>query len=159
GLATFSPRIQRAAWSVVLVCGVSSIAVAVLAFQSPLGRVDAQGPFTMLHTEVLGAADGRLIEAIGEGTVLAPSPASDVVVRRKENPVVFGIGTFNLTDQPYVELSEELEVFFDAKTSDDVRQDIAKRWCVAWVYCPATWPVAATVRDQLRAADWLELVA
>jgi hypothetical protein len=159
GLATLSKRTQRIAWSVLLVCGVSSVSLAVFAFQSPLGRTNAQGPFASLHTEVMSAADGTLIEAIGEGMVLAPSPASDVVVQRKGNPVVYGIGTFNLTDQPYAELKEELEVFFDAKTPDAVRQDIAKRWCVAWVYCPATWPVDSVVREQLRATSWLELVS
>ena len=159
GLATFSQRIQRVAWSVLLACGISSVAVAVLAFQSPLGRVDAQGPFADLHAEVMRLDDGRLIEALGEGTVLAPSPGSDVVVRLKGNPVVFGIGTFNLTDQPYAELKEEVDVFFDAGTPDGVRRDIAARWCVAWVYCPATWPVEPTVREQLRGADWLEVVA
>ena len=159
GLATLSRHIQRAAWSVLLVCGVSSVAVAVLTFQSPLGRVDARGPFANLHTELMRLDDAQLIETIGKGTVLAPSPASDVVVRMKGNPVVFGIGTFNLTDQPYVELKEELEVFFDATTPDDVRQDIARRWCVAWVFCPATWPVDSVVHVQLRGATWLELVA
>jgi hypothetical protein len=142
GLATLSPRVQRAVWRILLVCGVSSIAVAVLAFQSPLGRAHADGPFADLHPEVLRVDDGRLIEALGEGMVLAPAPASDVVVRRKGNPVVFGIGTFNLTDR-----------------SDNVRRDIATRWCVAWVYCPATWPVNPAVREQLRAADWLVVVA
>ncbi len=159
GLATLSTRVQRVAWSVLLACGVSSVAVAVLAFQSPLGRVEGRGPFTDLHAEVMRAADGALIEAIGEGCVLAPSPASDVVVRLKGNPVVFGIGTFNLTDQPYSELREEVEVFFDGETPDGVRQDIAARWCVAWVYCPATWPVDPVVREQLRASTWLEVVA
>jgi hypothetical protein len=159
GLATFSQRVRRVAWSALLVCGISSIAVAVFAFQSPLGRANANGPFANLHTEVMNAADGTLIEAIGEGTVLAPSPISDVVVRSKGNPVVYGIGTFNLTDQPYAELKEELAVFFDAATPDEVRQDIAKRWCVAWVYCPATWPVDPAVREQLRGVTWLEVVA
>ena len=159
GLTTFSPRIQRAAWTALLVCGMSSVAVTVLAFQSPLGRIDAHGPFANLHTEIMSTVDGALINIIGEGTVLAPAPASDVVVRLKGNPVLFGIGTFNLTDQPYAELQEEVDVFFDAETPDDVRRDIADRWCVAWVYCPATWPVDPVVRDQLRGATWLQLVA
>lgn len=159
GLATLSTRVQQTAWGMLLVCGVSSVAVAVLAFQSPLGRVDAQGPFSSLHTEIMRLDDGRLIEAIGKGCVLASSPASDVVVRLKGNPVVFGIGTFNLTDQPYSELREEVEVFFDAETPDGVRRDIAARWCVAWVYCPATWPVEPAVREQLRASTWLEVAA
>ncbi|MBL7647380.1 MAG: hypothetical protein JNK74_14435 [Candidatus Hydrogenedentes bacterium] len=159
GLAHFSQRTQRVAWSLLLGCGLSSVAVAVLAFQSPLGRADAQGPFAALHTEVMRQDDGRLIEAIGEGWVLAPSPAGDVVVRLKGNPVVYGIGTFNLTDQPYSELREEVEVFFDARTPDAVRRDIAARWCVAWVYCPATWPVDPAVRGQLRASTWLEVAA
>ncbi len=159
GLSTLSQRIQRLAWGVLLVCGLSSVAVAVFAFQSPLGRAEGRGPFADLHAEVMRAEDGALIDAIREGTVLAPSPGSDVVVRLKGNPVVFGIGTFNLTDQPYAELKEEVDVFFDAGTPDGVRRDIADRWCVAWVYCPATWLVGAEVREQLRTSTWLEVAA
>lgn len=158
GLATYSPRIQHTIWSVMLLCGVTSVAVAVLAFQSPLGRADAQGPFPSLHPEHMLEDDARLIDVIRDGTVLAPAPASDIVVRLKGNSTVFGIGTFNLTDQPYVELKEELTVFFQADTPDEVRREIAKRWCVDWVYCPATWPVDIAVRDQLRGATWLEVV-
>lgn len=159
GLATMPSAIRRIAWCTLLVCGVSSVAVAVFAFQSPLGRRDAQGPFATLHAEVMKVRDGALLESIGEGTVLAPSPASDVVVRQKGNPVVFGIGSFNLTDQAYSELKEEVDTFFAPGTPDAVRRDIVDRWCVAWVYCPATWPVDEEVRAQLRTSAWLELVA
>lgn len=159
GLATFSPRVQRVAWCVLLLCGMSSVAVALLAFQSPLGRLDGRGPFAALHTESIRLDDEQLLGAIGEGTVLAPAPASDVVVRVKGNPVVYGIGTFNLTDQPYDELKEEIDTFFDADTPDAVRRDIASRWCVTWIYCPATWPVDSAVREQLRVGTWLALVA
>lgn len=159
GLSTLPRGLQRAVWAVLLMCGVSSVAVAVFAFQSPLGRTGARGSYVALHPEIMRVDDALLIESIGEGTVLAPAPAGDVVVRLKGNPVLFGIGTFNLTDQPYTELREEVEVFFDAGTPDDVRRDIAERWCVNWVYCPATWAVDPAVRGRLRAATWLELVA
>lgn len=159
GLGTMSSAWCRLAWCVLLLCGVSSVAVAVFAFQSPLWRIEGQGPWALLHPEIMQKSDALLISQLGDGTVIAPVPASDVVVRQTGNPVVFGIGSFNLTDQPYGELKEEVDAFFDADTPDSVRRDIAERWCVAWVYCPSTWPVDAVVREQLRTSNWLEVIA
>ena len=157
GLHTMTPRWRRAFMVTLLCFGVTSVSVAAFCFQSPVGRRDAQGPWVDLHAEIMSKDDGGLLEALGGGVVMAPAPASDVVVLQRRNPVVFGIGTFNLTDQSYTELHGVVDTFFSPETSDQIRREIVQAWCVDWVYCPATWTVDAKTRAALSEAPWLEL--
>lgn len=159
GIERLRPRFARVAWAVLLVCGATSVLVATFAFQSPFGRTNAQGPFASQHAEVMSANDAALMRLIGTGPVLAPAPASDVIARNQGNPVIYGIGSFNLTDQPYLVLRKEVDTFFAAATPDAVRRDIAHRWCVRYIYCPDTWPVSAATRDVLRKTPWLRETA
>lgn len=159
GLAAWTRPWRRAAYSVLVGCGVCSMGVAAFAFQSPLGRTGAAGPYPELHAEIMHEADARMMDSLGDGMLLAPAPAGDIIVRRRGNPVVFGIGSFNLTDRPYAEPRAAADVFFDLETPDATRRAIARNWCVDWVYCPATWPVAAATREHLKAEPWLEVVA
>lgn len=159
GLTLMSPTCRRVAQGIVLGMGIASMGVALIAFQTPLGRHNAEGPWTNLHPESMSLVDQRLLEHLGEGTVLAPAPASDVVVRQRSNPVLFGIGSFNLTDQAYPMLSETVATFLDPMTSEMTRRQIVDTWCVDWVYLPHTWPVAEGTRAALDATPWLEVVA
>lgn len=159
GLQTLRLPLRHTLMAILLVFGVSSILVATFAFQGPLGRANAEGPYPAWHTEIMRTTDAALLAQLGEGTVLTPSPMGDVVERQRGNPVVFGIASFNLTDQLFVELRIETETFFSARTPDAVRRDIAKRWCVEWVLCPDTWPVDPAVRARLSATPWLQEVA
>lgn len=159
GLARFRTWRAQAAWAALLACGVTSVLVALCAFQGPLGRANARGPYAEVHAEVMSQADAVVLEHLGSGTVLTPAPAGDVVVRQRGNPVVFGIGTFNLTDQPYVEIKQDVNDFFAPGTPEARRREIAQRWCVEYVYCPDTWPVAAAIRAELRDTLWLNAVA
>lgn len=152
-------RPRHALMATFLSFGVSGILVATFAFQGPVGRVQARGPYPAWHTEIMRDTDATLIAQLGDGTVLAPSPMGDVIARQHGNPVVFGIASFNLTDQYFVELKIETETFFDAHTPNAVRQDIAERWCVDWVFCPDTWPVDPATRAQLNKVSWLARVA
>jgi len=159
GLTLMSPARRQVALGIVLAMGTTSMAVALGAFQTSLGRHHAEGPWPELHAESMSTVDQRLLEHLGSGTVLAPAPASDVVVRQFGNPVVFGIGSFNLTDQPFPVLSERVATFLDPGTPDRERQRIAETWCVDWVYLPHTWPVAEATRRALEETPWLEAVA
>jgi len=159
GLTGLPKLWRRCVYTILLACGISSIAVATIAFQSPLGRAAARGPYAVLHPEVMHVIDRGLQQAIGEGTVLAPPPASDIIVHMHGNPTVFGIGSFNLTDRPHEDLQVIIDSFFSPETDDETRRAIARDWCVDWIYCPHTWPVNATTRAQLLEATWLELVA
>ncbi|MBX3178838.1 MAG: hypothetical protein KF886_15900 [Candidatus Hydrogenedentes bacterium] len=159
GLAHWRMPAGRAIGGALVGMGVLSAAVALLFFQSPLGRAGAAGPYPALHTEVMHVDDAALMERIGGGTVLAPAPASDVIALRRGNPVVYGIGSFNLTTVPHARVRGAVETFFDPATPDAEREAIAREWCAAWIYCPATWPVPEATRTRLAAAAWLEQVA
>ena len=159
GLTRMSPARRKVAQGIVLGMGITSMGVALIAFQTSLGRHNAEGPWPKLHAESMSTVDQRLLEHLGAGMVLAPAPASDVVVRQRRNPVVFGIGSFNLTDQAYPMLSATVATFLDTATSDATRRQIADTWCVDWVYLPHTWPVAEATRTTLDATPWLEAVA
>jgi hypothetical protein len=134
---------------------VCSVSVAAVFFQGPLGREH----WPEKHAAVIDEADAELIGAIGEGMVMAPLPASDVVVRRAGNPVVFGVGSFNLTAVPYTTLSAVNAAFFHPGTPESERRRIAREWCVEWVYCPVTWPVSPATLAALRDTPWLMEVA
>lgn len=156
GLETWKPVLRRAAYALMLGCGVMAIFVAVFMFQGPLGRTGAQGPYKEQHCEIMRLADAALMRQIGEGTVMAPKPASDIIVWTQGNPVVFGTGSFNLTTLPYSEVSGAAARFFSPAVDDTERHDLARHWCVDYVYCPDTWPVAPATLSALRAASWLE---
>ncbi|HIJ66096.1 MAG TPA: hypothetical protein HPP77_09110 [Candidatus Hydrogenedentes bacterium] len=154
-LAVTRPGAARAATAIMVCCGVVSIVVASLYFQGPLGYRFGPGPFARIHNEMMNEADARAMEAIGEGTVLAPIPASDVVAYQRGNPVVFGLGTYNLSKEPYVPLEARVMRFFADNTSADSRRDFVEEWCVDYVYCPDTWPVSEKAVAQLRETPWL----
>src|SRR5690606_41741802 len=80
--------------------------------------VGARGPYPAWHTEIMHADDAAAIDALGDGTVLALPPASDAIVSRRGIPVVFGIGTFNLTDRLYLEVKDAAETFFDPRSEE-----------------------------------------
>lgn len=153
------PRLALGMTIALAICGVTSITVSCLCFQGPLGYTPGWSPFAQLHTEVMSPADARSMEYIGEGTVLAPAPASDVIAYQRRNHVVFGVGSFNLSDQPFIEMRDAVNRFFSSKMADTARRAFVKEWCVDYVYCPDTWPVDHEVVDQLRGAPWLSEVA
>lgn len=159
GLTLMAPTRRKVAQGIVLGMGTTSMGVALVAFQTPLGRHHAEGPWPTLHAESMSLIDQRLLEHLGEGTVLAPAPAADVVVRQHRNPVVFGVGSFNLTDQAYSVLAETVATFLDPATPEATRRDLADTWCVDWVYLPHTWSVAEGTRAALDQYPWLETVA
>jgi hypothetical protein len=149
----------RAYAAVLVALGVCSTAVAVLYFQAPVGRVDARGPYPWTHMEVRLTDDAALLDALGPGAVLAMPPASDVAVRSNGNPVYFGIGSFNLATTPYAVLRERTDWFFSTGSTEAERAAFLREHAIRWVYCPATWPVPADVREALKNDPALRLVA
>jgi hypothetical protein len=135
--------------------GVVSIAVSTLFFQGPGGRAQAEGPFTKYHPEIMHAHDATVIDAIGEGTVMALPPASDAVVRRAGNNVVFGVGSFNLSGKYFGDARRVAQEFFDGATTTNRRRAIVDDLCVRYVYVPETWPVSEVVRAELDGTTWL----
>lgn len=148
------------ALAVLLACGAASVAVALLYFQGPLGRAAARGPYPTLHAEVMSEADARLMaRAWQDGRVLTTAPAADVFALGRGNPVVFGVGSFNLTDLPYTMLREQVRCFFDPATSEAERACMVDEWQALYIYCPDTWPVDVRTVAALRDTDWIEEVA
>lgn len=160
GLNELRPRVAKWGVHAMLVCGAASISISLLCFQGPLGRRDARGPYPELHAEIMSGADARVMpQAWQGGTVFTTAPAADVFALRLGNPVVFGIGSFNLTDCDYTELKDTVNRFFAPDTPDSERHDIVKRWQPLFVYCPDTWPVHDDTIRALRSSPWLEEVA
>ena len=141
------------------VCGVSSIFAGVAFFEAAVGRTNARGPYPQLHTSVMSLADAHVLDKLGEGRVLAPSPGGDVVVFTRGNPVVYGIGSFNMAEEPEIVLRDEVARFFDAETPDAERLRIVQKWCADYVYCPDTWPVSEETMARLRRTPWLDEAA
>lgn len=158
-LRVVRPLAARAFVAAFLVCGVSTIAAGVAFFQAPIGRTDARGPYPRLHVSVMSLADAHVLESLGEGRVLAPPPGGDAVVFTRGNPVVYGIASFNMAEEPELRLGADVTRFFDSAASDVERLAIVRQWCADYVYCPDTWPVSIEVVSQLRDTPWLEEVA
>ncbi len=154
-----SRTLRRLTMGIMIACGLCSIIVSTLFFQGPLGLRPRESPYASYHSEVMTQDDATLIDIIGDGIVLAPIPASDIVVMRKGNRVVFGTGSFNLSDTPYVPLEAAVKAFFSPKATDDDRRAFVNQWCVDYIYCPDTWPISPEVIRQLNEMTWLEKVA
>ena len=162
-------RIQKPARARVLVaalvvCGISSLFAAVLFFQGPLAfqlqNADgARPPYAGYHAEIMTANDAAAIGAIGDGIVLAPNLAADAVALNRRNRVVWRTGSFNMSDQPYAAMESEVARFFAPDATAEWRLKFMQEWCVAWVYCPETWPVSTAALDQIRALPCLEEIA
>lgn len=153
------PRAARLLTGIMIGCGLCSIGVSTLCFQAPLDYKPHRSPYRELHNEVMTLDDAKTMAETGPGTVLAPILCSDIFVRQRGNATVFGTGTFNMTDQLYTRLEGDVRAFYAPKTPDAVRKAFAAEWCVDYVYCPDTWPIADETVAQLRAAPWLEEVA
>lgn len=158
GLQLIPGRVAKAVLGLLVFLGTISVCVSVIFFQSPVGRSGARGPYPEWHPEIMHADDAAAMDALGEGMVLALPPVSDAIVARRGNPVVFGIGSFNLTDQNYTKLRNDAHTFFAPNTDDATRRALAEHWCADWIYCSATWPVPAETLHALHEASWLERV-
>jgi len=164
-LAVWRPRGARAVAGLALASGCVSMAVSFLCFQGPLGlRLAVDAPFAWTHSEAMAPADARLIAHMGEGVALAPASIPPLMgdVAVAANPglrTVFGQPSLEFAGASMRGTALEVQRFFDAGTTDEARAELVSRWCVTYVYCPATRPVAASVVDALRALPWLSLVA
>lgn len=151
--------LARVLTGVLVVCGACSTLVAVLCFQGPLQYNRDGFPYSDLHAELMTVADARLIDKLGEGRVMTLPSTADAIVQKRGNPVVCGVGSFNMTDQPYLAMRGVVDRFFAKDTPDSEREAIAKKWCADYVLCPDTTPVNSAALVQLREASWLREIA
>ena len=75
------------------------------------------------------------------------------------NATVFGIGSLDYTRHVSNDVRSQVAEFFNPDATDAMRQELVARWCVRYVYCPDTDPVDPATVAQLRACDWLKVVA
>ena len=162
-LHTQKPVRANAITVALVFCGVSSLVAAALFFQGPLAFCNQSGgarpPYAGYHAEIMTVNDAAAISAIGEGIVLAPNLAADVVALNRPNRVVWGTGSFNMSDQPYAAMETDVARFFTSGAKVEWRRAFIEKWCVAWVYCPETWPIPASALEELRALPFLEETA
>lgn len=167
GLGALPRMLARPAWAGLVGCGAVSVLVAVFAFQGPYARMPALagepagplGPWPALHPEVMQNEERQAMQAVERGPVLALPPASDLFALQLGLPVVFGVGSFNLTDVPYTAVRADAQTFFTPGTPAAVRREIVRTWCATSVYCDGTWHNLDAVVGELKQTPWLRLVA
>jgi hypothetical protein len=155
-LSRFRPSTARILTGGLCGLGLFSVLVASFIFQGPRA---VNGPFRAYQAQVMTDADASLFESVDREMLLAPPPASDVAALRKDAEVVYGIGSFNLTTVPYVELKASVEAFFHPDIPDADRRAFIEKYGIKQIWCPDTWPVSGDTRAALRNAPWLEETA
>jgi len=159
-IRTRLPKLTTAYTGWVVVCGLCSLGVSTLCFQGPLGHTPSTSPFGWVHSELVLPEDIALIDRIEGGTVLAPASEPPllgdvIVVRRPLARTVFGQPSLEFSDVNMLTLARRVQEFYDPATSDVVRRAFVAGWCVDYIYCPATRPVAPEVIEQFNRTPWL----
>jgi len=156
------PKLYRGLQCAIIVCGVLSIGVAWLVTYGPLGYRTLQDHYPWTRFAFMSQADADTLAALGEGVVLAPSDGApifgDIAVLRG-NSTIYGIGIQDYARHEGPALRGVVAEFFHPDTPDASRKTKAEEWCVRYVYCPNTDPVAPETVAQLRACGWLTEVA
>jgi hypothetical protein len=166
---TTRPRFARAYTGAIIGCGIITIAASTFWFQGSFGQAPGKTVYAETRPFFMTENDVQLIGLVPQNsagryssvkllTVLAPPPASDIVAMRRGNPVLFGIGSFNMSNQPYRETRSATEHFFAPGTSATDRLQILSDWDVRVVYCSETWPVDSQTLDELDRMPDLELL-
>jgi hypothetical protein len=159
------PRwLGRTIYAICIACGITSIAVASAYFQGHAGRTPgADQPFDYLHYAHMTSEDARLLTRLPEGTVIAPpwSPIafSEVLALRPNTIVVGGPGAMNIGNMPFARLQADVKAFFAVETDDKGRRNIARRYCLDYVYCPDTCPVSPILLREFQRSGWLKPLA
>ena len=156
-LAENRPRRSQVLRASIVACGICSLLVSTFVFQSSVGRLPEKQPFQWTHAEVMSAIDADVIDRFeSDKRVLTTLPMADIVANRTKNAVVFGIGTFNMSDVPFTILERGVTRFFSKVADGDAfRMAFVNRWQADYVYCPDTWPIDEEVIQQLRESPWL----
>lgn len=153
-----------AAWvGTVVCCGIASILVTWTVSYGPLGYRSMQQHFPWTRWAFIHKADAHVLERLGPGVALTPSLGNplfgDIIALRPENAVVYGNGTIDYSREVMPELRKRVMDFYSPETSDAARMALLRDWCVDYVFCPDTDPIAPEMIEILRAAPYLREVA
>jgi len=155
-ISKYSRVVRVEAYLALVLLGLASIAVTLGAYQSDLmAGTPSYHRYTYRHDL---SPDGAFSQAFeGEtGTILAPLEVSDALVRASDLTVVYGVGTFNLTDVDYMNLRARVRTFFSRLPNEADRREFVEAWCVDWIYLP-DYGLPPTVRSELIEAHWTVL--
>lgn len=156
------PRIADAFVTAIIGCGIASILVTWTVVYGPLGAHTAQRYFPWTNYSFISKADGALLDRLDQGTALAPSLGDplfgDIIALRPGMHVVYGNGTMDYSHEVMPDVRRAVAEFFSAGTGEGPRRQLIDTWCVNYVYCPDTAPVAPAVIHELRGTAWLESV-
>ncbi|HPO15813.1 MAG TPA: hypothetical protein PLI09_20395 [Candidatus Hydrogenedentes bacterium] len=156
------PKTADAFVTAIIGCGIASILVTWTVVYGPLGAPTAQRYFPWTNYSFVSKADGVLLARLDQGTALAPSLGDplfgDIIALRPGMHVVYGNGTMDYSHEVMPDVRRAVAVFFSAGTGESPRRQLIDAWCVDYVYCPDTAPVAPAVIQELRGVPWLECV-
>ena len=163
GLGRSRPRLAAGLQGTIVACGITSILVAWLVFQGPLGVHSAQRQFPWTRYAFITTADGAMLNRLEPGRLLAPADTyptfGDVAVLRKGVTTVFGEGTLDFSHQVVHQLMPKVKRFFSTRATEEERLRLLRDWAVDYVLCPDTTPVDPAALSQLRALPCLESFA
>ncbi len=101
GLQHWAPRWRTTHLRTAVACGATSVLVATLLFQSPVGRTNAEGPYAAQHAAIIHEDDAAAIAALPEERITTYGLAGDAVVFLRGLPVTHGVGSFNLRQRDW----------------------------------------------------------
>lgn len=158
------PRLARGLGACILACGVTSILVTWTTVHGPLGVASMQRYYSWTNYLFITGQDQRLLSRMDKGVVLAPSLGDplfgDVAVALRPGiQTVYGNGAMDFSFEVMAAVRTRVAEFFRPGASDTARRTLVEDWCVNFVYCPDTVPVAAETLAELRQTPWLEEVA
>ncbi len=82
-----------------------------------------------------------------------------MVAQRPAKRAVFGLGTLDHTRTVMPEVRARVAQFLAPGAPEPARRALIADWCVDYVFCPVTAPVARETLAELRGHGWLEEVA
>jgi len=152
------PNAARALVAIVVVCGVTSLLVATLVFQGPLGMQAGLASNIGMHTAYLRRDDAACLERLAGGTVAAPPPYNDILSVRDGVSVLGGYGSLALSDQT-ANLHTEVDRFFSTECTAPDRVRFLRRWCVSYVFLPSDQDHSPVLAGQFDRMDELQRVS
>lgn len=157
------PAAARALAAAIVGCGLVSIWVTWAVAYGPLGYGTLQTRYPWTRNAFMAEEDARLLDTLEEGVVLAPAQGhplfGDVVAQRPGMRTVFGIGTLDHSGQMMPDVRSRVARFFTPGTGEEERRALIEDWCVDYVFCPVTTPVADETLAEFRQLDWLRETA
>lgn len=159
-LAQHRPALARTWTGIIVASGLASIGVTWLVSYGPLGFHTLQQHYSWTRYAFTTEADQTVLAALSDGVVLSPSLdaplAGDYLALRPGTQVVYGNGTLDYSRQIMPDVRAAVHQFFQPEASAAARAAFVRRWCVDYIFCTDTTPVAPETLAALRALPWLE---